>query len=250
MFVIFDIETVPDLFFFSKLTNKKNLSFDDLLNISSVKYESKKNFFLPLYVHKIIAISVIIVNESYFNLFSIGNLYSSERDLIDFFYRNIIEKFKPILVSWNGNKFDLSVLRYRSLLYGISSPTYWDFGFVNMRSKWDNYLNKFHFKHLDLINIFSGYSLKNDISLNDLSIFLGFSSKKFILTLNILNEFKNGNIKIIRDYCNIDVINTYLIYLRFQLVIGHLCLKSYLLKCNFLKNYLLINNNMYFNFFF
>ena len=38
----------------------------------------------------------------------------------------------------------------------------------------------------------------------------------------VWDSYKNGNIKGIRNYCETDVLNTYCIYLRFELIRGNL----------------------------
>ena len=45
----------------------------------------------------------------------------SEKELISSFVDRI-EELKPQLVTFNGNAFDLPVLRYRAMVHGIAAP--------------------------------------------------------------------------------------------------------------------------------
>ena len=48
-----------------------------------------------------------------------------------------------------------------------------------------------------------------------------------VISMGILRAFKTGNIAQIRGYCEADVANTYLVYLRFQLMRGALTSETY-----------------------
>ncbi|WP_268869405.1 3'-5' exonuclease [Rickettsiella massiliensis] len=88
-----------------------------------------------------------------FKIASLGNVHSREKNLIDAFFK-CLEKYLPSLVSWNGSGFDLPVLHYRALLHGISSPSYWNTGEQgDTRFRWNNYLNRYHTRHTDLMDI-------------------------------------------------------------------------------------------------
>ena len=79
-----------------------------------------------------------------------------EAEIIQRFFDGI-EKYTPDLVSWNGGGFDLPVLHYRALRHGIVAPRYWEAGDADQAFRFNNYLNRYHSRHLDLMDVLSSY---------------------------------------------------------------------------------------------
>ena len=59
-------------------------------------------------------------------------------------------------------------------------------------------------------------------SLNHIAKLCGFPGKLDMDGGQVWKTYLNGNIKSIRDYCETDVVNTYLVYLRFLLIKTHI----------------------------
>ena len=133
-----------------------------------------------------------------------------------------MEKFTPDLVSWNGAGFDLPVLHYRCLLHGVTAARYWEMGDSDHSFRFNNYLSRFHWRHMDLMDILSGFQGRGRASLNDIATLLGFPGKVGMHGADVWPEYLRGGLARIRDYCETDVLNTYLIFLRFELLRGHL----------------------------
>jgi hypothetical protein len=57
-----------------------------------------------------------------------------------------LERYTPDLISWNGSGFDLPVLHYRSMRHNVVAPRYWEMGEEDASFKWNNYLNRFHWR--------------------------------------------------------------------------------------------------------
>ncbi len=51
----------------------------------------------------------------------------------------------------------------------------------------------------------------------------------------VWERFLDGDVEAIRNYCETDVLNTFLIYLRFELVRGHLTEEAYDRECDRLR---------------
>jgi len=60
---------------------------------------------------------------------------------------------------------------------------------------------------------------------------LGFPGKMGMSGDKVWDAYQDGQIQAIRDYCETDVLNTYLIFLRFQLIRGHLTCDQYQAEC-------------------
>ena len=132
------------------------------------------------------------------------------------------QKHTPTLVSWNGSGFDLPVLHYRSLINGVSAPRYWETGEEDSNFKWNNYLSRFHSRHTDLMDVVAGYNNRAFAPLDDLAILIGLPGKMGMSGSKVWEQFQVGEIKKIRDYCETDALNTYLVYLHWQHVKGQL----------------------------
>nr|MDJ0928432.1 3'-5' exonuclease [Gammaproteobacteria bacterium] len=124
------------------------------------------------------------------------------------------------LVSWNGGGFDLPVLHYRALKHGVSAPTYWEVGDDNRDFRYNNYLNRFHWRHIDLMDVLSGFQNRARAGLDDIAVMLGFPGKMGLKGDQVWPTWLAGGIGKIRDYCETDVLNTYLVFLRFQQIRG------------------------------
>ena len=223
--LVFDIETVPDTEGGAKLLDLKGLGEKDIIKaMEHTQFQKSGNMFQPLHLHKIVAISVLYKNNEKLSLLSLGEENSKENELLKLFF-GAIDKYQPQLVSWNGKGFDSPVMHYRSLLHGISSIKYWDKGEDDRDFKWNNYLNRYHDRHLDLMDVLSGF--KKPASLTDIAQLIGAPGKYGIDGSKVANYYLENNIKKIRDYCETDVLNTYLVFLRYQLISNSITSEKY-----------------------
>lgn len=227
--LVFDIETVPDIEGLRKLYELSS----DLApaDIAEMAFQSRRqatgNDFLPLHVHKVIAISCVLRDKNEFRVWSLGSTEDTEEELIRRFFEGI-DKYTPQLVSWNGNGFDLPVLHYRSMINGIQARCYWESGENDREFKWNNYLSRYHTRHLDLMDLLALYQPRANVSLNDLARLMGFPGKLGMDGSQVWDAFQSGEIIEIRNYCETDVVNTYLMFLRFQFLRGILDDEQYL----------------------
>lgn len=237
---VFDIETVPDTKNGRILYHLENTNDEETAEIMLKKRQEKtSSAFLPLHLQRIVAISCVLRTEEHFRIGSLGNVNSSEEDLIEAFFK-CVEKYLPILVSWNGSSFDLPILHYRALLYGVSSPSYWNIGDDGDASfRWNNYLSRYHYRHSDLMDILAGYQGRSNAPLTEIALMLGLPGKLGMDGSQVWNYFLEGRREAIRNYCETDVLNTYLIYLRFELIRGKLTAEAYRKECDYVRDCLI-----------
>ena len=220
--LVFDIETVPDTDLGRRLYNLENLSDEQVGQIMFTKRRQETGGdFLSHEQHRVIAISVLMRARDSLKLWSLGDENSSEKDLIERFYDGL-DKFTPDLVSWNGAGFDLPVLHYRSLLHGVTAARYWETGDNDSSFRFSNYLSRFHWRHVDLMDVLSGFQGRGRASLDAVATLLGLPGKVGMQGSQVWDVYLEGGLARIRDYCESDVLNTYLVFLRFQLLRGHL----------------------------
>ena len=219
----FDIETAPDCDGLRRLYDlDPALSDKDVAEIAFQRRRTAANHdFLQLHQHRVIAIACALREGDGFRVWSLGTAEDSEAELIRRFFEGI-EKYTPQLVSWNGGGFDLPVLHYRSLVHGVSAPRYWDQGEDERDFKWNNYISRYHARHLDLMDLLALYQPRGAVALDALAKLYGFPGKLGMDGSKVWDAWQAGQIADIRDYCETDVVNTYLVYLRFQLMRGAL----------------------------
>ena len=177
--------------------------------------------FLQHHLQRIVAISCLFRDKDGVRVRSLGEPGDPEEVLIRDFFK-VIEKYAPQLVSWNGGGFDLPVLHYRALIHGISAPRYWDMGQGDREFKWNNYISRYHFRHTDLMDVLALYQARANAPLDALAKLCGFPGKMGMDGAQVWPAFQQGKIGDIRNYCETDVVNTYLMYCRFQLMRGEL----------------------------
>lgn len=226
--LVFDIETIPDTTAGRRLYGLEGLNDDDVAKIMFHKRreETGDSEFLRHHLHRIVAISVALRHADQLKVWSLGDEKSSEADIIRRFFEGV-EKYSPTLVTWNGGGFDLPVLHYRALVNGVTAPRYWDTGELDRDFKWNNYLNRFHSRHTDLMDVLSGYQGRATAPLDDIAQLLGLPGKLGMDGSKVWGAYQAGKLAEIRNYCETDVLNTYLIYLRFELIRGNLDVAGY-----------------------
>jgi len=146
---------------------------------------------------------------------------SDEARIVQQFFSSI-DKRVPQLVSWNGGGFDLPVLHYRGLMHGVVASKYWDFGEDDREFKWNNYISRYHHRHLDLMDLLALYQPRVNAPLDAMARLCGLPGKLGMDGAGVWGAYQAGKIAEIRNYCETDVVNTYLIFLRFQLMRGAL----------------------------
>lgn len=236
--LVFDIETIPDVEAGRKLYDIHDLSDEDTAQaLFALRRAKTGSDFLPHHLQKIVAISLVLCHAKQLKVWSLGDECSDEKELITRFFGGI-DKHTPTLVSWNGSGFDLPVLHYRALLHGIPAPTYWESGDHQQAFRWNNYLNRFHYRHLDLMDVLAAYQNKAFAPLDQMASMLGFPGKMGMSGAHVWDAYLAGQLNQIRDYCETDVLNTYCVYLRFELIRGVLNQSEYDKAMERLKIYL------------
>lgn len=245
--LVFDIETVPDIAGLRRLYQLPELADDDVLAAAQLLRRQKTggSDFLPLHVQRVVAISVVLRSQDRLAVWSIGNEDSTEAELIQRFYDGL-EKYTPTLVSWNGGGFDLPVLHYRAMLHNVVAERYWETGDSDNAFRWNNYLNRYHDRHTDLMDVLAMFQGRAVAPLDDVATLLGYPGKMGMSGAKVWDAFKAGQLKAIRDYCETDVLNTYLVYLRYEQMRGRLAPAQLQAEHHKLRSYLAQENKSHF----
>lgn len=99
---VFDIETVPDIASGKKLYDLADLADEAVADALFALQRAKSGHsFLPHYLQRIVAISIVLYNPQELKVWSLGTEEAPESELVARFFAGV-EKYTPQLVSWNG----------------------------------------------------------------------------------------------------------------------------------------------------
>lgn len=219
--LVFDIETVLDVAGIRRI-HEIGASVDDAGVLDWFVQRRRATTggdFAPLHLQKVVAIACAMRDAAGIRVWSIGDAADPEPELIRRFFDGI-EKYTPQLVSWNGGGFDLPVLNHRALIHGITASRYWDWGDDDREFKFNNYLARFHTRHLDLMDVIAQYQPRASAGLDAIARLCGFPGKLGMDGSEVGAAIAAGRIDDVRSYCECDTLNTYLVYLRFRLMRG------------------------------
>lgn len=239
--LVFDIETIPDVAGIRRLHDIAPEVSD--AEVAELAFQQKRaqsgHDFLPLHLQRVVAISCVLRAGDTFKVWSLAEPEQNEGEIIQRFFDGI-EKFTPQIVSWNGGGFDLPVLHYRGMIHGVSAPRYWDLGdgdYADSRDfKWNNYISRYHTRHLDLMDLLAMYQPRASAPLDDLAKLMGFPGKLGMDGSKVWEAFHAGKMAEIRDYCETDVVNTYLVLNRFRRMRGELTAEEEAVEIAFIRS--------------
>lgn len=252
---VFDIETIPDLKAARNLLDLPNAS-DDEASAALTKYHldltDQRNSFLRQPFHKVIVISFLEAEiirdfngQEYYKIIDIrsgGDLAALEVDLVKGFFSHL-KKNLSRLVSFNGKNFDLPVLKYAAMKNEIEATWLYKSG-----DKWNNYNQKYSLDwHCDLADAFSDFGASAKVKMNELCAAFELPGKLGVDGSMVYQFYKENRLQEIRDYCETDVLNTYLLYLVYQHHTGSISKNSFAKCKEELKSFLKEKNKKHFN---
>jgi predicted PolB exonuclease-like 3'-5' exonuclease len=212
--IVWDLETIPDLPGFAAANGLAGKTDTEILEAIGDKF--------PKHIyHSIVCIGALVARreQGAWAVDALGAPHIGERtekQLITAFADKIAE-LGPLLVTFNGNSFDLPVLRYRAMIHEVAAP--------GLAAR--PYFNRYTEDALDLCDVLSSFSGQSKASLNELSKIMGLPGKPDGIDGGQVHRyFWEGRIKEIADYCETDIVNTYRVWLRYELFRGRLNMKQ------------------------
>ncbi|WP_445116530.1 3'-5' exonuclease [Acinetobacter sp. WZC-1] len=220
--LVFDIETLTDLKAGAHLYGL-NLSAEDTGQaLTKLRRQESGMEFQRLPLHEIVCISGLWIDEdSSIKLFSFSREQYTEAEILKKFL-SIFDKRHPTLVSWNGSQFDLPVILFRAMYHGLSAPGLFDQGEIDTQKRYNNYQNRYHHRHVDLMDVMAMFNGRHFQKLDDIAHLLGYPGKRGISGYFVPEYVRNQQWLELTRYCEGDVLNTWLIYLRWLLLKGQL----------------------------
>jgi predicted PolB exonuclease-like 3'-5' exonuclease len=226
--LVFDIETVPDAEGLRRVHGiAPEVSDAGVLDWFTQRRRAQTGSdFLPLQFQQVVAIACALRDGGGFKIASVGNVGDAEPELVRRFF-DLIDKHTPQLVSWNGGGFDLPVLNYRALAHGLAAPRFWEQGDEDKDFRWNNYVSRYHSRHTDLMDVLAMYQPRAYAGLDTMARLCGFPGKLGMDGSEVGAAVAAGRLDEVRRYCETDVMNTYLLYLRFRRLRGELSAGEY-----------------------
>ncbi|MGH7965015.1 MAG: ribonuclease H-like domain-containing protein [Candidatus Binatia bacterium] len=182
--------------------------------------EEQGNDFFPLSFHIPISIAVGQVNDERMltTVETINTENYSEESIIRTFWQRL-ERFQGALVTFNGRNFDLPVLELQALKYGCQAARYF-----SGKSR-NRYAEEGHYDLYDFLTNYGVHRLRGGFNL--LAKLIGLPGKTEIDGSMVQQMWQDGRLDDIHRYCRHDVIQTYFLFLRIELVRGRLTSEQY-----------------------
>ena len=129
---------------------------------------------------------------------------------------------RPTFVTFNGRGYDLPVMELAAYRYGISLPSWFN---IHDRS-FEQARNRYNLEsHFDLMDFFTNFGAgRMTGGLNLLANLIGKPGKTGIDGSQVQDIYDAGRAEEINDYCRCDVLDTYFVFLRSQVMTGALTL--------------------------
>src|SRR5262245_29559470 len=208
--IVWDIETIPDLRGFAAANYLTCKTDAEIREVMSDKF--------PKHIyHSIVCIGALVARrqDNKWVVDAIGAPHigeRSEKELVQAFVGKIAD-LKPQLVTFNGNSFDLPVLRYRAMVHSIAAPG------LSVRP----FFNRYTDDAIDLCDVLSSFSPQAKATLHEICKVMGISGKPAgIHGGEVARYCLEGKINEVADYCETDIVNTYRVWLRYELFRGRL----------------------------
>ena len=209
----------------SKILNHKLLS----LRAMEIFKEKTGSEFLPVCFHRVVSISAVMA-DGFGRFLRVSTLEGeNERDKNAKFLA-FIEDFNPRLVSFTGRGFDLPMIMARAMCYDLSAAAYFETNDRdNNKSKWENYRSRYDGRfHLDLLDHISDFGAVRGLKLDHICASVGLPGKYDVHGDQVLQLYYAGEQTKIDEYCRSDVLNTYWLFLKYELLRGKITKDDYL----------------------
>jgi predicted PolB exonuclease-like 3'-5' exonuclease len=220
-YIALDLETVPDEDLVSAVDGEPGRSYGEQVQrlLAARKAQSGgRSDFLPLPYHRPVAACTVEATEDAGALLitGIGCWTDRSRDEAEFLARFWRQLRGRTLVSFHGRGFDLPVLELRSLKLGVSAPSWFGGG----RQAGPE-------EHQDLFELLSNSGAAPAAPLDLYAKLVGLPGKEGVAGKDVRVLYADGDIDRIAAYCITDVVQTWLLYLRFRLLEGSITPGAY-----------------------
>jgi predicted PolB exonuclease-like 3'-5' exonuclease len=222
-FAIFDVETRIDKALVRAVFHRnedigEEEAYQNAREQIVARSRSGSDFF-PVAFHVPVAIVIGDVDDDRV-LTSVETLApgGDEKALVCAFWDRL-EQFRGTLVSFNGRGFDLPVLELGALRHGCRIPRYFKEGYRY------RYSDEAHYDLYDFITNTGMYSVRGGFHL--LANMIGLPGKGDVDGGDVQGMWEAGKLAEIQAYCRRDVVQSYFLFLRMELIRGRITPEQY-----------------------
>ena len=218
-FAVFDIETRVDKALVRAVLHRgEDIGEEEAYEETRaqvVAHSRSGSDFFPLSFHVPISIVIGVVNDErmLIDIQVLGADTYGEAGIVREFWARF-EGFRGTLVSFNGRRFDLPVLELAALRHGCVIPHYFEAGYRR------RFLDQAHYDLFDFLTNGGAYPLKGGFHL--FAQLLGLPGKGAVDGGDVQALWEAGRLADIHAYCRRDVIQTYFLFLRLELIRGRI----------------------------
>ncbi len=220
-YVALDIETVPDEGLVTAIDGEPTRTYADKVGrlLAARRAQSGgRSDFLPIPYHRPVVACSLDADEREGALVvrDVGCWTDRRNDEAAFLERTWIRLQGRTLVTFHGKGFDLPVLELRSLKLGLSVPSW----FASGRQAGPD-------DHQDLFELLTNGGHAPSASLDLYAKLVGLPGKQGMAGKDVATLYASGALATIAGYCMTDVVQTWLLYLRYRLLEGTLAPAAY-----------------------
>lgn len=225
-YLIFDVESVADGQLISQVRYPElGLSAKDAISAYQDELlENKGTTFIPhtFQVPTAVVIAKVSADFELLDIVSLDEPSFRPHVITKHFWTGWEMYRRPIWVTFNGRSFDLPLMELAAFRYGISVPDWFkNEGYRSPR-------NRFNVdSHLDLQDVLTNFgAARCNGGLNLVAQMLGKPGKIGMSGDRVQEQFDQGNQVAISDYCRCDVLDTYFVFVRTQVLLGSITIEK------------------------
>ena len=215
-----DLETVPDEGLVSAVVGEPARPYAEQLRRVVAERRARtggRSDFLPLPYHRPVAACTLeaVEDGGIVSVTDVTSWTDRREDEATFLERLWGRLEEATVVTFHGRGFDLPVLELRSLKHGVPSPA------------WFGRERRAATGHLDLKELLTTQGAAPSAPLDLYAKLVGLPGKEDVEGADVQELYGKGALDRIAAYCMTDVVQTYLLLLRFRLVEGSLTPDGY-----------------------
>jgi predicted PolB exonuclease-like 3'-5' exonuclease len=220
-FVTLDLETVADEALVSAVDGEPSRPYPEQLRRVLAERRARtggRSDFLPLPYHRPVAACTLeaIEEDGAVHVVDVGSWTDRRRDEPDFLAATWDRLSGASLVTFHGKGFDLPVLELRSLKHAVAIPGW----FPGRRAGGVE-------EHLDLKDLLTADGAAVAAPLDLYAKLVGLPGKEDVAGEDVQSLYSAGALDRIAAYCMTDVVQTWLLFLRWRMVEGSLTADGY-----------------------
>lgn len=213
MFFVFDLETIPDIDLLRSAVDNASADDAEMLEQATDQISRNKSGFMPPMFHKIVSWVGLWIENNGEPRNKVSWSGDDEKEGLQKLFEALLIYKDFGLIHHNGKGFDLPVITYRAMKYGLQIP---------VRLNTHDIKYRFSKVNVDLMDEFSNYGASMGPKLKHLGLLIDIPFKQTAEGDAVYDMYKAGKIDQIEHYCYEDVMATYLIWLHLKYTVGEL----------------------------